>query len=109
MITYIVTTIVLIHNNYNELSLVQMSKFFRFVLSYETYYFSTSFFAIVLPRQKLTEHRDTELSVQSSFKLDLPPHLIIPSSSLKLNETIGQGKKYIYFSNFVSIGNRSHT
>ena len=32
------------------------------------------------------------LSVQSSYKLKLPPHLIITSSTLKLVETIGQGK-----------------
>ena len=30
-------------------------------------------------------------SVQSSYKLNLPPHLIIPSSSIKLVESIGQG------------------
>ena len=29
--------------------------------------------------------------VQSSYKLNLPPHLIIPSSSIKLVESIGQG------------------
>ena len=33
----------------------------------------------------------TEISVQSSFQLNLPPHLVIPSSCIKLNETIGQG------------------
>ena len=33
----------------------------------------------------------TEISVKSSFQLHLPPHLVIPSSSIKLNETIGQG------------------
>ena len=33
----------------------------------------------------------TEISVKSSFQLNLPPHLIIPSASIKLNETIGQG------------------
>ena len=31
-------------------------------------------------------------SVQTSYKLNLPPHLIIHSSSIKLVETIGQGK-----------------
>lgn len=31
------------------------------------------------------------MAVQSSYKLKLPPHLIVPSSSLKLVETIGQG------------------
>ena len=33
----------------------------------------------------------SEISVRSSFQLDLPPHLIISSSSIQLNETIGQG------------------
>ena len=33
----------------------------------------------------------TEISVKSSFQLNLPPHLIFPSASIKLNETIGQG------------------
>ena len=33
----------------------------------------------------------TEFTVQSSFKLNLPPHLIITTSSVKLNEIIGQG------------------
>ena len=33
----------------------------------------------------------TEISVKSSFQLNLPPHLIVPSSSIKLDETIGQG------------------
>ena len=32
------------------------------------------------------------LSVQSSFQLKLPPHLILPSSNIKLVEPIGQGK-----------------
>ena len=32
-----------------------------------------------------------QMSVKSSFKPDLPPHLIITSSSLKLLQTIGQG------------------
>ena len=36
----------------------------------------------------------TEFSVQSSFKLNLPPHLIITASSVKLNEIIGQGIFY---------------
>ena len=35
--------------------------------------------------------RMTEFTVQSSFKLTLPPHLIITASSVKLNEIIGQG------------------
>ena len=30
-------------------------------------------------------------SVDASFKFDLPPHLIIQSSNIKLTETIGQG------------------
>lgn len=33
-------------------------------------------------------------SVHTSLKLDLPHHLIISSASIKLNETIGQGKTY---------------
>ena len=33
------------------------------------------------------------ISVQSSYKLSLPPHLIIPSSCIKLVESIGQGIK----------------
>ena len=32
------------------------------------------------------------LSVQSSYKLKLPPDLIVPSSNIKLIETIGQGE-----------------
>ena len=32
------------------------------------------------------------LSVQSSFKLKLSPHLIIHSSNIKITEPIGQGK-----------------
>ena len=31
------------------------------------------------------------MSVQSSYKLKLPPHLILPSSCIKLVEPIGQG------------------
>ena len=31
------------------------------------------------------------LSVQSSYKLKLPPHLILPSTCIKLVEPIGQG------------------
>ena len=33
----------------------------------------------------------TDFTVQSSFKLNLPPHLIITAASIKLNEIIGQG------------------
>ena len=33
----------------------------------------------------------TVLTVQSSFNLKIPPHLIIPSSIIKLVEAIGQG------------------
>ena len=36
-----------------------------------------------------------KVSVESSFKLDLPPHLIIPSAAIKLNETIGQGNSVL--------------
>ena len=38
--------------------------------------------------------RMTEFTVQSSFKLTLPPHLIITASSIKLNEIIGQGNTH---------------
>ena len=34
------------------------------------------------------------LTVQSSFQLEIPPYLIIPSSNIKLVETIGQGISY---------------
>ena len=34
-------------------------------------------------------------AVQSSYKLNLPPHLIIHSSNIKMTETIGQGKLII--------------
>ena len=37
------------------------------------------------------EAERVEISVKSSFKLDLPPYLIIPSSSIKLLQTVGQG------------------
>lgn len=53
-------------------------------------YYSYNIIHLVLSHQN--GHRGAEMSVQSSFKLHLPPHLIIPSSSLKLNETIGQGR-----------------
>ena len=33
-------------------------------------------------------------SVQSSFKLNLSPHLIIKAANIKLIETIGQGEYY---------------
>lgn len=32
------------------------------------------------------------LRVQSSYKLSLPPYLIIHASNIKMTETIGQGK-----------------
>ena len=35
-----------------------------------------------------------KISVQSSFKLNLPPPLIFEASTIKLDETIGQGKNY---------------
>ena len=34
----------------------------------------------------------TEISVKSLFQLNLSPHLVIPSSNIKLNETTGQGR-----------------
>ena len=37
------------------------------------------------------EAEQIEISVKSSFKLDLPPHLIVPSTSIKLLQTVGQG------------------
>ena len=46
-----------------------------------------------------------EISVKSSFKLDLPPHLIISSSSIKLLETFGQGSYYICSVNRVVCSN----
>ena len=33
------------------------------------------------------------ISVQSSYKLNLPPHLLVHASSIKLVEPIGQGKQ----------------
>ena len=41
------------------------------------------------------EQDQRKFSVESSFKLDLPPHLIISSASIKLNETIGQGTQLL--------------
>ena len=35
------------------------------------------------------------LTVQSSFRLEIPPYLIIPSSNIKLVKTIGQGTNLI--------------
>ena len=43
----------------------------------------------------ISEQDQRKISVESSFKLDLPPHLIIPSASIKLNETIGQGMCFL--------------
>ena len=40
---------------------------------------------------QLSAEERTEIAVKSSFQLDLPPQLILPSSSIELNETIGQG------------------
>ena len=55
-------------------------------------YFCADFLALAssydLDERDLDQRK---LSVESSFKLDLSPHLIIPSASIKLNETIGQG------------------
>ena len=31
-------------------------------------------------------------TVQSSYKLKLPPHLIVHAANIKMTETIGQGK-----------------
>ena len=42
----------------------------------------------------------TEITVKSSFKLDLPPHLIISSSSVKILKTIGQG---IIFAQYIAL------
>ena len=54
------------------------------------------FFSLsVLAKQVDSEGSRSEISVQSSFKLHLPPHLIIPSTSIKLLETIGQGLKNV--------------
>ena len=46
------------------------------------------------------EAEQVEISVKSSFKLDLPPHLIVPSSSIKLLHTVGQG----YYSLWMECG-----
>ena len=35
-----------------------------------------------------------QFSVQSSFKLNFSPHLIIKAANIKLIETIGQGENY---------------
>ena len=40
--------------------------------------------------------------MKSSFELNLPSYLIIPSSSIKLNETIGQGIQSIWPSSNLS-------
>ena len=36
-------------------------------------------------------------AVQSSYKLKLPPHLIVHASNIKMTETIGQGKLIALF------------
>jgi hypothetical protein len=50
---------------------------------------------IILYRQyhRTDSGEDTrkEIFVKSSFELHLPPYLIVPSSTIKLNETVGQG------------------
>ena len=48
-------------------------------------------FIIVNRTESLQEGALGKFSVQSSFKLSLPPNLIIHSSSIKMTETIGQG------------------
>ena len=54
--------------------------------------FSTLFFGIDYGYHSHLETPDEQgHSVDGSFKFDLPPHLIIKSSNIKLTETIGQG------------------
>ena len=49
-------------------------------------------FLLFIARRRMDSGEERmEISVKSSFQLSLPPHLISPSSSIKLNETIGQG------------------
>ena len=37
--------------------------------------------------------QEKNFSVQSSYKLNLPKHLILHASNIKLSESIGQGKQ----------------
>ena len=67
---------------YSKLYIILMLNIFNLIQTYWSYTF--------IARANSDEER-TEISVKSSFQLNLPPHLIIPSSSIKLNETIGQG------------------
>ena len=50
-----------------------------------------------LPDVEDSNHRllSRSLTVQSSLRLEIPPYLIIPSSNIKLVETIGQGTNLI--------------
>ena len=66
--------------------------------SYVIYVFSSnnclahaSSYKCILVKRDLDQGK---ISVESSFILDLPPNLIVPSTSIKLNETIGQGVQY---------------
>ena len=51
----------------------------------------------------------TEIFVKNSFELSLPPHLIIPSSSIKLNEIIGQGRIFLAISLLLCVVILLHT
>ena len=51
---------------------------------------NTPFFIRTSPGTPV-ESEQTQIFVQSSYKLNLPPYLIIPSSSIKLTEMIGEG------------------
>ena len=62
----------------------RVSVFFCKVYIYITIFFSVSF-------SNSDEPVFHGVSVDNSFKFDLPPHLIIHSTTIKLTETIGQG------------------
>ena len=47
--------------------------------------------ALETPYVGKTDLDARKLSVETSMDIDLPPHLIISSASIKLLETIGQG------------------
>ena len=51
----------------------------------------TCIFIVLASPTDPAEVETNDFTVQTSLKLDLPLHLIIPSANIKLNETIGQG------------------
>ena len=68
------------------------------------YYYDDGLFLIVNTRTDHAEKEDkTEISVRSSFKLDILPHLIIPSANIRLQETIGHGKALYCYSSCLSV------